>query len=46
MARNFGPAGLEPPAGARNRRKASVNKRRNPAPGFNTLDPKEVLSAV
>ena len=34
----IGPAGLEPPAGARNRRKASVKKRRHPAPGFKALD--------
>ena len=26
------------PAGARKRRKASVKKRRNTSPGFNTLD--------
>ncbi len=35
----IGPAGLEPPAGARKRRKASVTKLRNTAPWFNTLDP-------
>ncbi len=33
------PAGLGPPAGAKNRRKATVTKRRNTAPGFNTPDP-------
>ena len=32
-------AGLGPPAGARNRRKATVTKRRKTAPGFNTPDP-------
>ena len=34
-----GPAGLEPPAGARKRRKASAKKRRNTTPGFKALDP-------
>ena len=34
-----GPAGLEPPAGVRKRRKATVKKRRNTAPGFKALDP-------
>ncbi len=33
------PAGLEPPAGVRKNRKATVKKRRNPAPGFKALDP-------
>ena len=33
-----GPAGLEPPAGVRKRRKATVKNRRNPAPGFIGLD--------
>ena len=32
------PAGLEPTAGARKRRQASVTNRRNTAPGFNKLD--------
>ncbi len=32
------PAGLRPPAGTRKRRKASVTKRRNTSPGFNTPD--------
>ena len=35
----FGPVGLEPPAGFRKRRKATVKKRRNTAPGFKALDP-------
>ncbi len=35
-----GPEGLEPPAGAKKRRKASLKKRRNTAPGFKELDPK------
>ena len=33
------PAGLEPPTGVRKRRKATVKKRRNTAPGFKALDP-------
>ena len=33
------PAGLEPPEGARKRRKASVKKRRNTAPRIKALDP-------
>ena len=36
---NISSAGLEPPAGARNSRKATVKKRRNTAPGFIQLDP-------
>ena len=32
------PAGLEPPAGVRKRKKAAVKKRRNTAPGFKALD--------
>ena len=35
----IGPAGLELPAGARNKRKGTVKKRRNTAPGFKALDP-------
>ena len=35
-----GSAGLEPPAGVRKRRKATLKKRRNTAPGFKALDPK------
>ena len=38
-----GPTGLEPHAGNRKWRKASVKKRRNMAPGFNGLDPKDQL---
>ena len=34
------------PAGARKRIKASVKKRRNTAPGFNTLDPIYFLRKV
>ncbi len=37
------PAGLEPPAGVRKRRKATVKKRRNTAHGFEALDPKNLL---
>ncbi len=33
------PAGLEPPAVVRKRRKATVKQRRNTAPGFKALDP-------
>ncbi len=36
---NDNPAGLQPPAGARKRRKASVKKRRNTALGIKPLDP-------
>ncbi len=32
------PAGLEPPAGVRKRRKATEKKQRNTAPGFKALD--------
>ena len=39
QGKKVGPEGLEPPAGARKRRKATLKKQRNPAPGFNTLDP-------
>ena len=35
----FGPTELQPPAGARNRRKATVKIRRNTATGFIRLDP-------
>ena len=35
----IGSAGLEPPAGARNGRKASLKIRRNPSPGILRLDP-------
>ncbi len=36
-----GPAGwLEPPAGVKKRRKATVKIRRNTAPWFKALDPK------
>ena len=44
MRVNDCPAGLGPPhPGARKRRKASVTKRRNTAPGFNTPDPKYLI---
>ena len=39
-------AGLEPPAGARKRRKASVKKGRNTASGSNGLDPEIVLTGL
>ena len=39
------PRRVRAPAGARKRRKASVTKRRNPTPGFNTPDPK-ILYAI
>ena len=35
---------IDCPAGVRKRRKASVKKRRNTAPGFKTLDPKILLT--
>ena len=34
-----GPAGVKPSTGVRKRRKATVKKRRNTAPGFKALDP-------
>ncbi len=43
QGKKIDPAGLGPPAEARNRRKATVTKRRNTAPGFYTPDPKIVI---
>ena len=40
MVRKLSPQGLELLAGVRKRRKATVKKRRNTAPGFKALDPK------
>ena len=42
QGQKVGPAGLEPPAGVRKRRKVTVRKRRNTAPEFKALDPKNV----
>ncbi len=43
--RKLAPQGLEPPAGVRKRRKATVKKRRNTAPEFKALDPNFVFKA-
>ena len=40
------PAGLEPPAGASNRRKGTVKIRRKMSPKFIRLDPHIVLKAL
>ena len=39
QGKKFGPTVLDPPAGARNRRKYNVKIRRNPSPEIIRLDP-------
>ena len=46
QGKKVAPSGLKPPAGARKRRKASVTKRRNTTPGFNTPDPKLFVAVI
>ncbi len=44
QGQKIGPIGLEPPARARIKRKATVNIQRNPSPEFIRLDPKNTVT--